>query len=292
MPGSVWSGYLTFGLVSIPVKLHPAARGVTIGFHMLHKGCGMRVKQQLMCPEHGPLSRDDIVRGYEYEKNQYIEVAPEDIQKIEPVTARAMEIVEFVPQQEVDPLYFESSYYLFPDEAGRHAYALLREALDSTQMYGIAQVSMHNREYTVIIRPLSEEGLAIHTMFYGNEVRKIQDIGQVNHTEVREKELELAKSLVTSLAGKFDPSQFHDQFQANLQKMLEAKLEGKPVQEVEKPQMAPVVDLMAALKESLKRAEKMPRKAVARAEAVEPAPVRAAHRRAAGERRAHRSRNR
>ena len=120
MAGSVWSGYLTFGLVSIPVKLYPAARSVTIGFHMLHKDCGMRVKQQLICPEHGVLSRDEIVKGYEYEKNHYVEVQPEDLKKIEPATARAMEIMEFVPQKQVDPLYFDDrkgGEYIRMDEA-------------------------------------------------------------------------------------------------------------------------------------------------------------------------------
>jgi len=309
MPGVVWSGYLTFGLVSIPVQLYPASRSTTIAFHLLHKDCGTRVKQRLVCPEHGALSRDEIMRGYEYEKNHYIEVEPEDIKKIEPATAQAMEIVAFVPQKDVDPLYFDASYYLVPGEPGRRAYALLHRALAGSRMYGIARVSMHNREYTVIIRALPGEGIAIHTMFYENEVRKIQELGQVNHGEVREKELQLANSLIESLAGKWEPGRFHDQFQANVQKMLEAKLEGRQVQEVEKPRMAPVVNLMAALKESLKKAERMPRKAVARAEAAhgsrpvgrpgagraegpEPsATVRVVHRRAAGHG-AHRGRNR
>ncbi len=292
MAGSVWSGYLTFGLVSIPVKLYPAARSVTISFNMLHKGCGMRVKQQLTCPEHGVLSRDDIVKGYEYEKNRYVEVQPEEIKKIEPPTARTMEIMEFVPDKQVDPLYFDSSYYLVPDDPGRRAYALLRKALQGSNMLGIAKVTMHNREYTVILRPLGEEGIAIHSMFYQNEVRSIQELGQTDHTEVREKELELANSLIENLKGEFEPDKYHDGFQENVKQMLEAKLEGREVEEVAKPKLAPVVDLMAALKQSLKQAQSMPRKAAARASEAEPAEAPAEHRRTASRaRRGHRARN-
>lgn len=274
MPSSIWSGYLTFGMISIPVKLFPAARSESLGFHMLHKNCGSRVKQQLYCPVHEEtISRSDTVKGYEYEKNRYVEIEPEEVKKIEPRTARAMEILEFVAADEVDPLYFENSYFLVPDEPGRRAYVLLRQALADRKKLAVAKVSMHNREYTVIVRPL-EKGLAVHSMFYENEVRSIQDAGNVDGLEVKEKELELATSLVESLSASFEPEKFHDTFQDNLRKLVEAKLEGQPVEEVQKPKLAPVIDLMAALKKSLEEARKVPRKhaaTAARAESEEEA---------------------
>ena len=272
MPSSIWSGYLTFGMISIPVKLFPAARSEGIGFNMLHKDCGSRVKQQYICPVHErPVTRDEIVKGYEYEKNRFIEIDPADIKKIEPKTAQAMEILEFVPTSEVDPLFYDSSYYLVPDEPGRRAYVLLRQAMDQSQKVAVAQVSMHNREYTVIVRPL-KKGIAIHSMFFKSEVRAIEDMGGVNGLEVKEKELQLANSLIESLTTSFEPDKYHDTFEQNLKAMLDAKLEGKEVEEVPKPKLAPVIDLMAALKKSLEEAKKLPRKQAAPASEVEPQP--------------------
>lgn len=278
MPSSVWSGYLTFGLISVPVKLFSAARSESISFNMLHKGCGARVKQQYICPAHErPVTRDEIVKGYEYEKDRYVEIDPEDVKKIEPRTARAMEILEFVPLGDVDPLYFDSSYFLVPDEPGRRAYALLRQALADSGRCAIARVSMHNREYTVIVRPL-EKGLAVHSMFFRHEVRRIEELGPVDSLEIKEKELELAHSLIQSLAAPFAPEQYRDTFQDSLRAMVEAKVQGQPVQEVEKPKLAPVIDLMAALKQSLEEARKLPRKQAGNASAAEAAFARPASR--------------
>ncbi len=258
MPSSVWSGYITFGLISIPVKLFSAARSEGVGFHMLHRECGSRIKQQQWCPVHErTVTRDEIVKGYEYEKDRYVTVEPEEIKKIEPKTARAMEILEFVPTAQVDPIYFDSSYYLLPDEPGRKAYALLKTALEKSGYVGVARVSMHNREYTVVLRPQGN-GLTAHTMFYQSEVRKIEEMGPVDHAEVKEKELELAHTLIQSLAAEFDPGKYHDQFADQLRALVEAKVQGQPVVEIEKPKLAPVIDLMAALKKSLEEVRKVP----------------------------------
>lgn len=269
MAASVWSGYITFGLISIPVKLFSAARSESVGFNMLHRDCGSRLKQQYICPIHEvPVSRADTVKGYEYEKDRYITVEPDEIKKIEPKTAKAMEILEFVPTAQVDPIYFDTSYYLMPDEPGRKAYTLLKTALEKSGYLGIARVTMHNREYTVVLRPQGK-GLTVHSMFYQNEVRKLEEIGPLESAEVKPKELELANSLIESLAGEWDPGKYHDQFAVQVRSLIEAKIQGQPVTEVEKPKLAPVIDLMAALKQSIEQMKKTPGKAAAASESGE-----------------------
>jgi DNA end-binding protein Ku len=266
MAASIWTGYLTFGLISMPVRLYSGARGTRVAFHMLHRDDHVRVKQQLICPaEDKVVGRDEIVKGYEYRKGEYVIVEPEEIKKIEPKTAKAMEILEFVKAGEVDPIYFESSYYLAPEEAGRRPYALLVRALVETNYLAIAKLTMHNREYTVILRPY-KDGLALHTMFYSDEVRAMPEIGAPS-VELKDAEVKVAHQLIQALAGKFQPQKFHDTFADNLKKMIQAKLEGREVTAVEKPRKpAPVVDLMAALKQSLAQMEKRPAERAASAQ--------------------------
>ena len=165
MAASVWSGYLTFGLISMPVRLFSAARGGRVEFHMLHRDDHVRIKQQLYCPQdQRVVTRDEIVKGYEYGKGEYVVIEPADIRKIEPKTTKAMEILEFVKSSEIDPVYFESSYYLVPEEAGERPYALLTRALEDSEYVAIAKLSMHNPEYTVFLRPMNN-GLMLHTMY-------------------------------------------------------------------------------------------------------------------------------
>src|ERR1700756_2064704 len=174
MAASVWSSYLTFGLISMPIRLFSGARSSGISFNMLHRTDLQRIKQQLICSEENvPVSRDEIVKGYEYRKDEYVIIEPEEIKKIEPKTAKAMEILEFVKADEVDPIYFESSYFVTPEEAGRRPYALLCKALEESQYVAIAKLTMHNREYTVFLRPY-KGGLMLHTMYYEEEVRKVE----------------------------------------------------------------------------------------------------------------------
>ncbi len=269
MPASVWTGYLTFGLISMPVRLFSGARGEHISFHMLHRDDLSRVKQQLYCPvDDKVIDRSETVKGYEYRKGEYVVIEPEEIKKIEPRTAKAMEILEFVSADEVDPLYFESSYYLAPEEAGRRPYALLARAMKETNYVAIAKLTMHNREYTVFLRPY-EEGLMLHTMYYEEEVRRMESFG-TEGVQLKDAEVKVAHQLIEALAGKFEPEKYHDTFQENLKKLIQARLEGREVTEVEKPKkMEPVVDLMSALKESLSRAEKKPPRRVEAAEASE-----------------------
>jgi DNA end-binding protein Ku len=269
MPASVWTGYLTFGLISMPVHLYSGARGSRVAFHMLHRLDHVRVKQQLVCPnEDRPVGRDEIVKGFEYSKGEYVVIEPEEIKKIEPKTAKAMEILEFVKEEEVDPVYFESSYYLMPEEAGRRPYSLLAKVMQESSYLAVAKLTMHNREYTVLLRP-HRNGLMLHTMFYQDEVRQLEHFGEVA-ADLREGEIKVAQQLIEALAGKWEPSKYRDSFEENLRKMIQARLEGKEVTPVEKPRKpAPVVDLMAALKQSLEQTQaKKPPQRVTEAQAA------------------------
>src|SRR5580693_9826841 len=154
MASTVWKGHLTFGLVSFPIRLYSAARGESISFNQLHKADNSRVKQVIYCAaEDKPNPRSEIVKGFEYEKDRYVVIEDEEVKKVAPATAKVMEIQEFVKADQVDPIYFETSYYMAPDEAGEKPYALLFDALKRSGRVGVAKVAMHNREHIVILRP-------------------------------------------------------------------------------------------------------------------------------------------
>jgi DNA end-binding protein Ku len=269
MPSSVWTGYLTFGLISMPVRLFSGARGARIAFHMLHRDDNARIRQQLICSaEEKPVERSEIVKGFEYRKGEYVILEPEEIKKIEPKTAKAMEILEFVKADEVDPVYFESSYYLMPEEAGKRPYALLAQALEDTQYFAIAKLTMHNREYTVIVRP-DQGGLMLHTMYYKDEVRQLKEFGRPD-VALKDAEVKVAHQLIEALAADFKPEKYYDTFEENLKKLIQARLEGREVTPIPKPgKPAPVVDLMAALKQSLAQTKKGPQRATDRAREVQ-----------------------
>src|ERR1039458_10091962 len=232
MATSVWKGHLTFGLVSLPVRLFTAARSETLSFNQLHKHDNSRVKQVLYCQtEDKPIPRDEIVR------------------KVAPKTAKVMEIQEFVKAGDVDPVYLESSYYMAPDEGGEKPYALLFEALRESKLYAVAKVAMHNREHIIVLRP-GAKGILSHTMYYQDEIRQVEEF-RTDTSLVKEKELEMAKMLISSLEAEFEPEKFHDGFRDNVRKMIEAKVEGRNVVATPAAHVAPVIDIMEALKRSL-----------------------------------------
>lgn len=250
MATSIWKGHLTFGMVSFPVRLSTAARSETISFNQLHKEDGSRVKQVLYCQaEDKPIQRNEIVKGYEYEKNRYVVIDEEDIRKVAPKTAKVMEILEFVKGADVDPVFLEASYYLAPDEGGEKPYTLLFETMRQMGYFGVAKVTMHNREHVVILRPAGK-GMILHTMYYADEVRRADEF-RADASNLKEKELALAKMLVESLAGEFEPEKYHDSYRVNLRAMIEAKIEGQAVIATPEPHIAPVIDIMEALRKSL-----------------------------------------
>jgi len=250
MATSVWKGHLTFGLISIPMRMSAAARGERISFNQLHKECHSRLKQPLFCPVcNRNVERSEIVKGYEHEKDQYVLFSEEELDKIEPPSARVMEILEFVKLDEMDPLYFDSSYYVAPEDAGVKAYQLLMKAMEESGYGAIAKLTMHQREHIVIIRPGSK-GMTLHTMFYSNEIRAAESLG-TDKVDLKDQEKKLAQQLIESLAAPFDPQKYRDEYMENVKGMIAAKLKGQEVTQAAQPHMAPVIDLMEALKKSL-----------------------------------------
>src|SRR5258707_5141975 len=255
MASTVWKGHLTFGLVALPVRLYSAARSESISFNQLHKHDNSRVKQVVYCKaEEKPIPRSEIVKGFEYEKDRYVVIEDEEVKKVAPATAKVMEILEFVKNDQVDPIYFETSYYMAPDEAGEKPYALLFDALKKTGYTGVAKIAMHNREHIVILRP-GKSGVLMHTMDYTHEIRKVDEF-RTDLSLVREKELALATNLIEALAGEFEPDKYKDNYRENLLRMIEAKKQGQEVVATPEPQQAKDVDILEALKASLAMAKK------------------------------------
>jgi DNA end-binding protein Ku len=250
MPATVWKGFISFGLVSFPVRLFSAARAERVQFHMLHKKDLSRVKEVWYCAEENkPIDRADIVKGYETSKNQYAVVEDEEMKKIAPPTATTMDILQFVGSDEVDPIFFESSYYVAAEGKTAKPYVLFMAALSETKRDAIAKIAMHNREHIVLIRP-SGSGLILHTLYYAGELHRANK-SETPKATYTTKELELAKSLVSHLTAPFKPNEFHDTYRENIERLIKQKQKGQKVTPVEQPRKAPVIDLMEALKRSL-----------------------------------------
>src|ERR1700729_1434227 len=257
MASSVWKGTLTFGLLAIPIKLYTAARSQRINLHQLHKVCHTRLKQPLFCPHcNRQVERNEVVKGYEYEKGQYVIVTDEELKKITPRSSTVMALLAFVKQDQIDPIYFDASYFMLPDKEAEKPYALLLKTLEDSERVGIATVTMHQREYTGLIRP-RRNGLTVHTMYYQNEIREVAGYGQAEKdVKLKPAEIKLAEQLVESLEADFKPQQFHDKFQENLKALIEAKQKGREVIAEEQPKPARVIDMMEALKRSLAQSTK------------------------------------
>jgi DNA end-binding protein Ku len=252
MPAIVWKGYITFGLVSFPVRLFSAARPEGVHFHMLHRKDLSRVKEVWYCAEEDKrIERSDIVKGYETGKGEYVVVDEEDLKKIEPATAATMEILQFVREAEVDPIFFEHSYYVAADENAGKPYALFLKALAETKYGAIAKISMHSREHVVLIRA-AKDGLLLHTLYYPDELHTEKKQAAPAKVNATKQEVELAVKLIHQLAAPFKPEQFHDAYRENVEHLIAEKKKGRTIAAEPRPRKAPVVDLMEALKKSLK----------------------------------------
>jgi DNA end-binding protein Ku len=264
---AVWKGQISFGLVSFPVTLHAAARAEAVHFHLLHKKDGSRVREVFYCIEEDkPVDRSELAKGFAVSKGKYVTVEDEELKKIAPVTASTMDVVQFVGSGDVDPIYFESSYYVAADERVGKAYALFVATLKETEQSAIAKIAMHNREHVVLMRA-SEYGLVLHTLYYPDELHK-GNRGEPPSVKYSVKELELAKSLVDQLKAAFKPQEFKDTYRENVEHLIAQKQKGRKVAAVKQPKKAPVIDLMEALRKSLKTSAAARKKAAAKRKAA------------------------
>lgn len=262
---SIASLTVSFGLVSIPVKLYSATEASrAISFNLLHKACGSRLKQQYFCvKEEVPVAREDMVKGYEFAKDQYVMFTPEELKALEEAGTQSAEITEFVPIESIDPVFFDKAYYLAPDKGGAKPYALLSKALRESKRCAVGRWAARGKQYIVMIRPVGNgemSGLAMQQLLYAGEVRSLKDI-DIPKTEVKDAELKLAQQLIEQQASeKFDPAAYTDELRARIEAAVQKKVEGQEITMAAAPaQGAQVIDLMEALRASL---EKKPAKKV------------------------------
>ncbi|HET7766911.1 MAG TPA: Ku protein [Burkholderiales bacterium] len=283
---------VSFGLVSIPVKLYSATEASrAISFNLLHKACGSRLKQQYVCVKEDVIvPREDMVKGYEFEKDQYVMFTPEELKLLEEAGTHTADIAEFVPIESIDPVYFDKAYYLAPDKGGAKPYALLARALRESKRCALGRWAARGKQYIVMIRPGgagNEDGLVMQQLLYAGEVRSIKEL-EIPDTEVKDAELKLAQQLIEQQASdKFDPSTYADEVRARVEAAVQKKVEGQEITMAEAPEGgAEVIDLMEALRASLEK-KKAPasvkaadteRKAPKRAQQAEAAPKKAAKR--------------
>jgi DNA end-binding protein Ku len=252
-PHSIGSGTISFGLVSIPVRLYTAASSGGVSFNMLHAKCGSRIRQQLFCPVcKETVERNSLVKGYEFSKDEYVRFTDEELKALEGEASQVIDIAEFVPLAQVDPIYFEKTYYLGPDKGGEKAYHLLAQALARTDKVALATVVMRGKESLVLVRP-AQGGLMLHMMYFADEVRDFKEIDQGQAAKLKDGELELAVRLIDELSHEaFAPAQYQDQYRQRVLDAVNRKVEGREVTTaVPATKAAHVIDLMEALRESL-----------------------------------------
>ena len=260
---------VSFGMVSIPVKLFSATEASrAISFNLLHKGCGSRLRQQYFCiKEDVPVSRDEMVKGYEFSKDQYVQFEPQELKAMEEAGTHTADITEFVPIEAVDPVYFDKAYYLAPDKGGAKPYALLTQALRESNRCALGRWAARGKQYIVMIRPV-QDGLVMQQLLYATEVRSIKDI-EIPKTDVKPAELKLAQQLIEQQAtDKFDPAAYKDEVRDRIEAAVQKKVEGQEITMPEAPEPgAQVIDLMEALRASLDKKKAAPAEARKPAEA-------------------------
>jgi len=263
---TTWNGSVSFGLVNIPVGLapatKPAARQSDISFRMLHRECGTPIKQKRWCPVHErDVESDELVKGWEVAKGQFLMVEDADLEAIENHdTSRSIDINRFVRLEEVDPIYFDRTYFLVPAgaEAQRRPYVLLLEAMKEAEVAALGRFVLAGKEKLCLIRPKGD-ALALETLFVHEDVKDHDEIDEaVSTSEVRPPELELAKQIIASLAGSFDATELRSEYRESLRELLEAKLEGHEIEVPEEAAPTPVIDLMESLRASVAAASKKP----------------------------------
>jgi len=257
MPRSIWTGAISFGLVTVPVKLYSAVSRKSVRFHQLNKETGVRIQQKRVDPTTGDeVAYEDIVKGYELTPDRYVIIEPGELEALDPKKTKSIEIEDFVSEDEIDPIYFDHPYYLAPGPGGAKPYRLLLEAMRETGRVAIANVVIRQKQQLVAVRPMGENALSMSTMVYPDEVvdpTSIDELAAAEDIEINQRELDIAKQLVDSLAGAFELDKYQDTYREEVLALVERKAQGEEiaVQPAAEEDDAPVPDLMSALKASL-----------------------------------------
>ncbi|WP_424769020.1 Ku protein [Paenibacillus sp. sgz302251] len=259
---TVWKGAISFGLVHVPVKMHSATEDKDISFRSLHKDCGMPINYAKICRHcNKEIDPDEIVKGFEYEKDKFVIVKEEELEAIKPDSAKSIQILDFVDLTEIDPIYFQKAYYLSPDMAGAGAYSLLIEAIKQTGKIGIAKISIRSKSSLAALRVV-DNCLCMETMFFPDEIRAISQVPNLPaQTVVNDKELTMAKMLVEQLSEPFKPDKYTDDYRIALTELIQQKIAGESIDIVSAPTnegRSNVIDLMAALQASLEATKAPP----------------------------------
>ena len=249
---SIGSGTISFGLVSIPIKLYTATSAKSVSFNMLHKACGSRLKQQLLCAsENIPVERTDVIKGFEYARDQYVKFTDEELKAMEAARTDQLELLEFVPADTVDFMFIEKTYYLGPDKGGERAYRLLSESLERAKRLAVGRFAQRGKDNLVLVRPY-KKGLILHECYYADEVRSFDDVDTGGAFEFKPIELDLADKLIQQLdRDKFEPERFRDTWADRVREAVEKKVAGEEVIAPPEAPKAQIIDLLEALKRSV-----------------------------------------
>jgi len=269
------SGTISFGLVSIPFKLYTAASSQSVSFNQLHKKCGSRIKQQLICPvDNEIVQRTDIVKGYEYQKEKYVQFTEDELKKLESEKTDRVDIVEFVPADTVDFIYIEKTFYIGPDKGGDRAYKLLSDAMTRMNRIAVGRWGTRGKEQLVLIRPYMG-GLVVHQVYYADEVRSFDEVDRPGEMEFKPVEADLADKLIEQLSKpRFDAEQYHDEYRDRVLAAVDQKAAGHEITALPEAPQAQIIDLFEALKKSLQ--EKAPAAEAAAASEEEKKPIKKA----------------
>ena len=255
MARAIWSGSISFGMVTIPVKLYGATESKDISFNLLHSTCGSRLKQVRWCPtDEVEVPWSEIVRGYEYAKGEYVVLTEEDFEKLPLPSKHVIELSAFVQAEEIDPVFYERSYYLEPEDRAKKAYALLMRALEEKGLTAVATITIRKKEQLCALRP-REGVLMLETLYYADEVRAKPEV-EASGVKVTDREMEMASTLIELLHKSFDPSEYHDHYREALEVLIEAKQEGREVVTSPEAPETKVIDLADALRRSVEAAKK------------------------------------
>jgi len=254
----LWKGAITFGLISIPVRLYSAVSEKSLKFHLMHSEDGGRIKYERVCTKCGKkVSWDDLVKGYEYSKDHYVTFSEDELESLDVDSIRAIDVVAFVPLTDIDPIYFNKTYYVAPEAAGLKAYRLLADALEAEGQVGVAKVALRDKEHLATVR-LKDDVFVLETMHWPDEIRAPEFEELDKKIKISDAEVKMARQLIEQLSSSFDPSEFADEYRAKLEELVQAKVEGAEVTVAAEPEEEPtkVVDLMDALKASVEEAKK------------------------------------